>query len=298
MQQQLRDEVARYVERHGGPDNLSSTPVPDVAVMCSTSKRMPFRKLYKPSLCIVAQGAKRIELEDQAFDYSPGTALVVSVELPGYGGVTQATKAEPFLGMTIEFDISLLREVLEQMPSPPKPGGERLGVFVEDLSDQMQDCIMRLIKLFDTPAALPVLYPAIMKELYYWLLSGPNGGEICKIARVGSHTQKIADAIYLMREAVTRPLSIEEMAQSAGMGASSFHQHFKTLTSMTPLQYHKQLRLLEARRLMVAEAANVTSAAFRVGYESPSQFSREYARLFGTAPKKDAMTLKALAVPL
>ncbi|AFK57048.1 AraC family transcriptional regulator [Tistrella mobilis] len=298
MRQELREVVARYVASHGGPDAVSRTAVQDVILMCSTKERMPFRKAYKPSLCVVVQGAKRIELEDRSFDYSAGSALIISIGLPGFGSVTQATKAEPFLGMTIEFDIALLREVLDQMPSPPRPAEERLGVFVEELSDPVQDCLIRLVQLFETPDAVPVLYPATVRELYYRLLSGPNGGEICKIARAGSHTQRIAEAIHLMRGNVGQPLSIEELAHAAGMGVSSFHQHFKTLTSMTPLQYHKQLRLLEARRLMVAEAASVTSAAFRVGYESPSQFSREYTRLFGTAPKKDAMFLKSLPVQL
>ena len=287
--------IAHYVATFGQPDAATPTPVADVAVICSTSARLPFRKVYRPSLCVVAQGAKRIELNESVIDYAAGSALAVSVEVPGSGCVTVASPQEPFLGITIEFDAGLLRAVLEDMAAPPRPSGERLGVFVERLSDSMQDCITRLVRLFETPSAVPVLYPAVMRELYYWLLSGPNGAEYCKIARADSHTQRIADAIYLMRRHVARPLRIEDMASAAGMGVSSFHQHFKTLTAMTPLQYHKQLRLLEARRLMVAGAANVTHAAFQVGYESPSQFSRDYARMFGTAPKRDAMSLKGLA---
>lgn len=294
----LLDAISSYVAAHGGPDAVSATPVREITIMCSIEARLPFRKIYKPSLCFVVQGAKRIELEDEAFDYGAGSALAVSVELPGFGSVTTASRAQPFLGMTIEFDIAIIREVLEQMPTPPKPSGERLGVFVERLSRPAQDCIERLVRLFDQPEAVPVLYPSIIRELYYWLLTGPNGREICKIARSDSHTQRIAEAIYRMRQDISRPMSIEEMAKAAHMGVSSFHRHFKTLTSMTPLQYHKQLRLLEARRIMVAEAVNVTSAAFHVGYESPSQFSRDYARLFGVAPKRDAMALKALAVPV
>ncbi len=298
MPTDLKRAVADYVARHGGDDAVLATPVEGVVLMCSTCARLPFRKVYKPSLCVVAQGAKRIELNDRVLDYEAGAALAVGIELPGHGSVTRATRAEPFLGMTIAFDIALLREVLEQMPVPPRPSGERLGAFVEHLSAPVQDCLVRLVALFETPEAVPVLYPALMRELYYRLLTGPNGREFCKIARSDSHIQRIADAIWLMRKDVSRPLRIEEMAEAARMGLSSFYRHFKTLTALTPLQYHKQLRLLEARRLMVAEAANVTHAAFRVGYESPSQFSREYARMFGTAPKRDAQSLKALAVPL
>ncbi|RUT34817.1 AraC family transcriptional regulator [Arsenicitalea aurantiaca] len=296
MHSELKRAVARYVENHGGLDAPSPTPVADVLVICSTQPRNPFRKLYKPSLCVVAQGAKRIALEGQTIDYAAGSALAVSLEVPGHGSITEASRAEPFLGLTIGFDVGLLREVLEQMANPPKPSGERLGAFVETLSEPVQNCIIRLLEIFETPEAVPVLYPAVTRELYYRLLSGPNGREICKIAHVDSHTQRIAEAIHMMRADISRPLKVEDMARAARMGVSSFHQHFRTLTSMSPLQYHKQLRLLEARRLMVAEAANVTNAAFRVGYESPSQFSRDYARMFGRAPKRDAMALKGLPV--
>lgn len=298
MQSELARAVARYVEARGGVDAATKTPVADVLVICSTQSRNPFRKLYRPSLCVVAQGAKRISLECETIDYHAGSALAVSVEVPGSGSITQASRATPFLGLTIAFDIALLREVLEQMPAPPEPSGSRLGAFVERLSGPVQDCITRIVALFDTPEAVPVLYPALARELYYRLLSGPNGGEFCKIVRNDSHTHRIADAIHLMRQDVSRPLRIEDMAEAARMGVSSFHQHFKTLTSMSPLQYHKHLRLLEARRLMVAETVNVTHAAFRVGYESPSQFSREYRRMFGMAPKRDAMMLRALPVSL
>jgi AraC-like DNA-binding protein len=298
MRHDLVQSLASYVAAHGGPDAVSTTPVREINILCSTQARLPFRKIYKPSFCIVVQGSKKIELEDRSFDYGAGTGLVVGVELPGIGSVTEATPQQPFYGLTIEFDIALMREVLEQMPKPPRPSGERLGIFVETITEPLEDCLIRLIRLFSRPEAVSVLYPSIMKELYYWLFAGPNGPEICKIARSDSHTKRIADAIYLMRDALSRPLSVEEMAAAARMGISSFHQHFKTLTSMTPLQYHKQLRLLEARRVMVAEAANVTSAAFHVGYESPSQFSREYARLFGVAPKRDAMTLRSLAASI
>lgn len=298
MQSEMARAVARYVDRNEGMDSALATPVAEVRVICSTQPRNPFRKLYRPSLCVVAQGAKRISLDDAILDYAAGSALAVSVEVPGFGSVTQATKDEPFLGLTIAFDIAILRDVLEQMPDPPRPSGERLGAFVEKLSEPVQDCIIRLIHLFETPEAVPILYPALKRELYYRLLTGPNGAEICKIVRSDSHTHRIADAIHLMRQDISRPLRIEDMASAARMGVSSFYQHFRTLTSMSPLQYHKQLRLLEARRLMVAEAANVTHAAFSVGYESPSQFSREYSRMFGKAPKRDAMSLKGLPVSL
>lgn len=257
----------------------------------------PQLMLYKPALCVVAQGAKQVSLGDEVFDYAEGSALVVSVELPAFGGVTIASPAKPYMGITIELDTALMREVLEQMDLAPKPTGEKLGVFVERLSDPLQDCIVRLVQLLKTPDAISVLYPSIMKEICFWLLAGPNGGEVSKIVRVESHTRRIADAIYLVRKDFTRDIPVEEMADAARMGVSSFHQHFKTLTAMSPLQFQKHLRLLEARRLMVTQAMTVSNAALHVGYESVSQFSREYARMFGASPKRDVEMLKARVAP-
>ena len=298
MPTELARAVARYIDSCCGPDAVSPTPVQDVNLMCSTSVRLPFNKVYKPSLCVVAQGAKRITLSDAVIDYRADTSLAVCVELPGQGTVTEASTAEPFLGMTITFDAAMLRDVMEQLPSPPRPSTNRPGTFVEQLSEPLLDCLLRLVRLFDTPDAVSVLYPSLSRELYYWLLTGPNGHEYSKTVSAHSHTQRIADAIFLMRKNVARPLRVDEMAETARMSVSSFHQHFRTLTSMSPLQYHKKIRLLEARRLMVAEATNVTNAALQVGYESPSQFSREYTRMFGAAPKRDALALKDLSVAL
>jgi len=239
-----------------------------------------------------------VTLGDRVFDYTDMQALVVSVELPAFGRVTRASATAPYLGMTLEFDVGIMRDVMEQLDVPPKPTGEfGLGLFVNDLSEPLIDCILRLVRMLATPKAIPVLYPSVMREIYFWLLTGANGAELCRLALPNSHTQRIADAIYILRGNFSRSIRIEELATAAHMSASSFHQHFRTLTSMTPLQYQKQLRLLEARRLMVAEAANVTEAAYQVGYESVSQFSREYARTFGMPPKRDTTVLKA-RVPL
>jgi transcriptional regulator GlxA family with amidase domain len=149
--------------------------------------------------------------------------------------------------------------------------------------------------MLGTPDAIPILYPSVMREICFWLLTGPNGGEVCKLALPTRHTRRMAEAIYFLRKNFVRPVRIEELAAAARMSPSSFHQHFKMLTSMTPLQYQKHLRLLEARRLMVAGGTSVTDTAYQVGYESASQFSREYARMFGLPPKRDATELKVRA---
>jgi AraC-like DNA-binding protein len=228
-------------------------------------------------------------------DYRAMQSLLISVEMPAFGQVTQASAERPMIAVNLELDVGILREVLEEMDTPPKPAGEGgPGVFVQDFGPELQDCILRLTRMLSTPKAIPILYPAIMREISFWLLSGKNGGEICKLALPGSHTRRVADAIHLLRSNFTAPVRVEELAAAAKMSPSSFHQHFKLLTAMTPLQYQKQLRLLEARRLMVTDGANVASAAYRVGYESASQFSREYARMFGTPPKRDVTEMRAM----
>jgi transcriptional regulator GlxA family with amidase domain len=163
------------------------------------------------------------------------------------------------------------------------------------MSAPLTDCMLRLVRLLDLPQAVPVLFPAIMREICFWLLTGENGGEVCKLALPDSHTRRIASAIYLLRDNFTRAIRVRELADAARMSVSSFHEHFKALTSMTPLQYQKQLRLLEARRLLLAGGLSVSGAAYRVGYESASQFSREYSRMFGGAPRLDIAEAKSSA---
>jgi AraC-like DNA-binding protein len=252
--------------------------------------------VYKPALCVVVQGAKQLMLNDRVIDYAEMQALIISIELPASGRVIQASAENPYVAISLEFDVGMMREVMERLDTPPKPtGSARLGIFVEDLSQPLADCLVRLTGLLATPRAIPVLYPAIMREICFWMLTGPNGGEVCKLVLPDSQTRRIADAIHLLRDNFTEPVRIEQLAAAARMSPSSFHQHFKTLTSMTPLQYQKQMRLLEARRLMVAGSANVENAAYQVGYESASQFSREYTRMFGAPPKRDVVEMRVAA---
>jgi AraC-like DNA-binding protein len=233
---------------------------------------------------------------DRRFDYSAGQALVVSVEAPASGRVTQASPSEPYLGVIIELDLGVMGEVMEGLDSPPVAGGNaRNGIFVTAVDPSVADCALRAVRLLDTPKAIPMLYPSIMREICYWLLTGPNGGEVAKMTLATNHTQRVISAIHALRDRFAESVRIEELASIAQLSPSAFHRQFKALTSMTPLQYQKQLRLLEARRLMVAGVANVEVAAFQVGYESPSQFSREYSRMFGAPPRKDVADLRQLA---
>jgi transcriptional regulator GlxA family with amidase domain len=189
----------------------------------------------------------------------------------------------------------MVREVLQQLPRPPV-ASERAGLaaFVGKVDGELADAVHRLIRLADTPEAVPLLYPSIMREICYRLLVGPHGGELCKLALPETHAERVWQAICVLRDNYNQALRVDQLAEAARMSPSSFHLHFKSLTSMTPIQYQKQLRLLEARRLMVVNATSVGEAAYQVGYESASQFSREYSRVFGLAPKRDVTNCKAL----
>ncbi|MFP1132046.1 AraC family transcriptional regulator N-terminal domain-containing protein [Asticcacaulis sp. W401b] len=253
---------------------------------------MPMRKIYKPSMCVTLQGTKEILLGDERLEYCAMEFLVVSVDVPGSGRIVEASSDLPYVGVVIDFDSAMMREVIEQVDNIPTTPDSGRCVFVGKVDDRLAECILRLVRLSETPKAVPVLYPSIMKEIYYWLLTGPHGAELRKLVIPESNMERVANAIYMIRDNLAKTIRVEALASEARMSPSSFHQHFKKMTTMSPLQYQKQLRLLEARRLLMADAANVADVAYQVGYESPSQFSREYSRMFGIAPKRSLMTLR------
>lgn len=283
----LRDVIARYIACNGGEDGICPTPIDGLYMLKASRLELPYHVIYRPSLCIVAQGAKTVTLGEQAFEYRAGQALIVSLEVPALGQVTEASPESPYFAMVLEFDMRIMRDVLKELDQPcTRSKGP--GVFVETLGQPLIACLERLVDLLDMPKSIPILYPSVMREICYWLLTGNNAEEIYRLAAVDSHTQRIGNAILLLRENYARTVPIQLLASTARMSLSSFHYHFKSLTSMTPHQYQKHLRLAEARRLLRADGAKVASAAYKVGYESASQFSREYARMFGAPPKMDA----------
>lgn len=273
-----------------------ATAVDGLILLRSDHERHPSHHIIQPALCVVAQGAKRTTFGGRHYEYGAGQALVVSVEMPALSRVVKASPAEPYLGLAIEFDPAVMRDVLASLDTPPTPlvaqGNVGHGVFVTDFDGPLADCVLRLVRLLDTPKAIPVIAPMVMREICYWLLVGPHGNEVAKVVLANSHAERVVNAIHVLRNQFSETLRIEDLAAVAQMSPSAFHRQFKALTSMTPLQYQKQLRLLEARHLMVNGAVNAEVAAYRVGYESPSQFSREYSRMFGAPPRRDIATLK------
>lgn len=295
MASALAQAIARYTEARGGGDAAYETAVPGFLLLRSTRATMPHHAHYLPALCVVAQGEKEVAFGEHRLTYGARQMLVVSLALPAFGRVTRATRDAPYLGLVLGLDPAVLGEVLAHVgPLPPPDGAARPGAFVGDADDRVTDGLARLIGLLETPRAVPLLAPAVVREICYWLLAGPYARDVVQLALPEGHAQRIAAAIHLLRSRFATPLRVEELAAAAAMSASTFHEHFRALTGMSPIQYQKQLRLVEARRLMVAGDANVTTAAYTVGYESTSQFSREYARLFGVPPKRDAAALRAV----
>lgn len=285
----LVEAVTRYTEAQPGTSPFA-TAIEGLTILRSDHPKPPSHLIFKPALCIVVQGAKWSTFGDRRFDYRAGQALVVSLEVPSSGRVVEAAPGKPYLSVVVEFDLAVMRDVLEGLDDPPGPGRYAGGgVFVTDFDGPMADCVLRMVRLLDTPRAIPALYPSAMRELCYWLLAGPHGGDVARVVLANGHAPRVVTAIHALRERFAEPVRVGELAAAARMSPSAFHRQFKALTAMTPLQYQKRLRLLEARNLMLADAANVAAAAFRVGYESPSQFSREYARMFGAPPRRDVV---------
>ncbi|MDE2356941.1 MAG: AraC family transcriptional regulator [Alphaproteobacteria bacterium] len=311
MIEDLARTLRQHADRHPG-QTVIPAPVAGVMLLRSDHPKPPAHRVMRPSLCLVAQGAKWASFGDDRLSYRAGEALVVGVATPSVGRVVEAHPGAPCLVLVLELDLGVLREVAEglagmsEAPHTARPadrrdassGGSRLrtgdrGVFVTSVEGPLGDCALRLARLLDQPGAFIALYPLILREICFWLLTGPNGADVQKICLSDTPSERVIEALNSLRQRFAEPVRMSELAALARMSVSAFHRRFKALTSQSPLQYQKQLRLLEARRLMVVDALGVEPAALRVGYESASQFSREYARLFGAPPRRDAMRLRS-----
>lgn len=291
---QALQQLARLIRCHAPASGTYQTEVPSLSLMHASHLSEPLESIYKPSVCVVAQGAKIASLANETFRYDPSTYLVTSVELPITGRIVDASPDIPFLGLKLTFDADVIIEIVKKMnrlASVPTEGGR--GVTVNQISPELLETIVRLVQMLDTPEDIPVLAPLVTREVLYRMLQGEQGALLYQFAINGSHAYNIAQAIRLINRQYDHPLSVEQLAKSVNMSVSAFHKHFKRVTAMSPLQYQKTIRLQEARRLMVTESVQASDAAFRVGYESPSQFSREYTRMYGQPPMMDVQKLRS-----
>ncbi|MFC3653243.1 AraC family transcriptional regulator N-terminal domain-containing protein [Dyella humi] len=274
-------------------DGFQATPIERLTLVRSSTVTMPLPNVYRPQLCLVAQGRKEVTLGDRVFRYAPGRYGVVTYDLPAIGHVVDATPDKPYLCVYLDFDPVMLGDLALRVPPPPEASSTTIGKTVSDASAGLLDAVLRLLRLLDNPAALPVLGPLAEQEILYHLLAGPDGARMRHVTASQGRVAQVGRAIAWIGKNFRKRISIELLAAEVGMSQSSLHEHFRAVTSMTPLQFQKQLRLQDARSLMLVENLDVATAAFRVGYESSSQFSREYRRHFGQPPARDIARLRA-----
>ena len=257
----------------------------------------PMSYMHEPSICLIAQGVKRVLLAGDVYVYDARHFLLTSVNLPVVAQVLDASPEKPYLGLKLTLDLRAVTQLLMDSHLPlPRMQPTSRGMVVSEVSLPLLNAFQRLLDLFDAPEDIPILAPLIQREILYRLLVSEQGPRLRQIAAAGSQGHEIARAIDWLKANYTYPLRVDDLAASVQMSTSAFHHHFRTLTAMSPLQYQKWLRLHEARRLMLTEHLDAATAAFQVGYESPSQFSREYSRLFSAPPLRDITSLRKLVV--
>jgi len=287
----LRKSIARWTDK----SDRVETAVPGLVLYRRDEPSEPISIMYEPRICVVAQGAKRVLLGDEMYVYDAHHFLITSVDMPTFAQIIKASKEKPCLGLILKLDQRVMSQLMvdSNLP-PPRPQQSSRGMATGEVTLPMLSTFQRLIDLLDEPKDIPILAPIVQREIFYRLLVGDLGVRLRQMASAGSQSQQIARAIDWLKSNFTQPLRIEELASQVNMSTSTFHHHFREVTAMSPLQYQKWLRLNEARRLMLAERQDATTAAFQVGYESPSQFSREYGRLFGAPPLRDITSLRQM----
>ena len=292
----LMATLCRVIGAHAPTAGDFATSIADLSVYRRNAPAPPITCIVEPSIVLVVQGAKEMVIGSDVFPYDTTRLLVTSLNIPANSAVTMASDAAPCLGLVFKLDLRTLAELIAHDGRLPVNGQSfHTSAGVGELSPKLLESFARLIQLLEEPDAIPVLWPLIQREIHYRLLLSNQAPLLRYIASVGSKGHRIAKAIDWMKLNYAAPLRVDELASQVQMGLSTFHQHFRQLTAMSPLQYQKWLRLNEAKRLMLNEDLDAATAAFKVGYESPSQFSREYGRQFGMPPKRDIAELRQSA---
>lgn len=285
--------VRRYVAAHANAAGFAQTPVPGLTTIRASAPSGLVHAISQPLVCLVLQGRKQVTMGARTLTFSAGDSLLITADVPTVSQITQASPDLPYLSLVLDLDPAVITELTMQMGSVPAVDG--MAVRSEPTDTEVAEAAMRLMRLLDRPAALPVLHGPLVRELHYWLLEGRHGTAIRRLGWPDGPAQRVARAVAMLRRDFARPLRVERLADLAGMSPSSFYQHFRAVTSLSPMQFQKQLRLIEARRLMLAEGRNASTAAFVVGYESVPQFSREYRRMFGLPPAQETAAARGRA---
>ncbi|HHG3513495.1 TPA: AraC family transcriptional regulator N-terminal domain-containing protein [Vibrio parahaemolyticus] len=286
-------KLAKLIDRWTGNANQYDTPISGLRFSRWTTPTPPTSYTHNPSICLIAQGRKRVLLGEESFIYDANHFLISTVDLPIIANIIEASEEQPYLGLIMELDLTEISQLIVDSELAFTQSKEaQKSIAVGELSESLLDAFVRLAELFDEGQNIKILAPIIKREIFYRLLMSEQGTRLHQIVTAGSHNHQIAKAIDWLKNNFVKPLSVGDLASYTGMSKSSFYTHFRSMTSMTPLQFQKKLRLSEARRLMLTENLDAMAATFKVGYESPSQFSREYSRLFGAPPSKDIKSLR------
>lgn len=291
----LRNAVSRHADAHADANGIAPTPIRGLSAVRASAPSGLLHDISRPLVCLVVQGSKHVTMGTQGFHFSAGDSLLITADVPTVSQITRASIAAPYYSLVLELDPAVIAELVADMDAGLET--DHAPIRVDPTDAEVADAALRLMRLLDRPAALPMLETQLVREMHYWLLAGRHGTAIRRLGWPDGHARRIARAVAVLRADYAQPISVDRLAAVAGMSPSSFHQHFRAVTSLSPLQFQKHLRLIEARRLMLSEGLSASSAAFAVGYESVSQFTREYGRLFGLPPVKDrkAAQGKALA---
>ena len=293
MTQALQRAVRNYADAHGDALGVAATPLHGVSIMRAYAPSRIMKSIYKPLVCLILQGAKQVMVGQDTHVFAAGQSALVSADVPVVSRITRASRAEPYLALAVELDMAVLLDISAQLGGTSSATTATPAVLVDDTDAAIADCALRLIRLLDQAEAMPVLRPSITRELHYWLLAGRHGRAVRGLACPGGVTARIARAVAVLRGEFDRPMRVERLAAVAGMSSSSFHHHFRAVTSLSPMQFQKQLRLIEARRQMLFDGLTASRAALEVGYESVTQFTREYGRMFGLPPGRDLRESRA-----
>jgi AraC-like DNA-binding protein len=287
-----RRELIERMTRAVPTDSVKEV-FPGVFLARSSKLTDRLHSVFRPAFCIITQGCKKVFLGDELFRYDPGNYLISTVDLPIVSYVAEATEDKPYLSFRIDLDPAIVASVMMEANLEFKKTGANIKAMdVSPIDADLLDAIVRLSRLLDTPGEMQILAPLIIREIIFRLLKGNQGVRLGHMIASAGDTRRISKAIGHLRENIDQPLKIEEIARELGMSVSGFHHHFKSVTAMSPLQFQKQIRLQEARRLMLGEDFDAASAGFRVGYEDPSYFSRDYKKLFGAPPQRDIAELR------
>ena len=285
---ELRERMARAISEDG-----VAQPLPGLHLTRFCTTMDTIYGTTEPSFCVIAQGSKEVCLGEKCHQYDPYHYLLATLEMPVVGRVLEASREEPYLGLRLSLDPTLVGSVMVEMGGfSPRSQGDAKAITVSALDATLLDAVVRLVRLLDSPLQARLLLPLVTREIIYWLLVGEQGDRLRQMTMPGGQTHRIGQAVDKICRDFNQPLYVEDMARQIGMSVSGFHHHFKAVTAMSPLQFQKQLRLQEARRLMLGEGLDVATAGHRVGYDDTAHFSREYKRFFGASPLRDAGRLR------